>query len=116
MTRLLQHLRLSQFVSTRTNNTTAEIAKLSLSENARALSISPLNVNYWKSKTKIYYSFSSLNPAFITEAINALAKAHELSPNDPKIEYNLAILYGRQGDSAKAVSLLRHAIALKPIS
>lgn len=92
----------------------AEFAKLSLSENARALTISPLNVNYWKSKTKIYYSFSSLNPAFITEAINALSKAHELSPNDPKIEYNLAILYGRQGDSTNAVSLLRHAIELKP--
>ncbi len=91
----------------------SELARASLEQNAIALTISPQNVNYWKSKTKIYYSFSTLNPAFITEAVNALSKAAELSPNDPKIDYNLAILYGRQGQSEKAVSLLDQAIAKK---
>ncbi len=92
----------------------SELARLALNENAKAISISPLNVNFWKSKTKIYYSFSVLNPAFTTEAINALTKAQDLSPNDPKITYNLAILYGRQGNSQKSIELLEHARTIKP--
>lgn len=91
----------------------SDLAKQSLEENAKAISTSPLNVNFWKSKTKIYYSFSSLNPAFTAEAIKALEKAQELSPADPKILYNLAILSGRQGENAKAIELLKRAIMLK---
>ncbi len=92
----------------------ADLARQALEENALAIKISPQNVNFWKSKTKIYYSFAQLNPAFITEAINALIRAGELSPNDPKIDYNLAILSGRQGNSDKAISYLDSAIAKKP--
>lgn len=92
----------------------SELARQALDENAKAIAISPLNVNFWKSKTKIYYSFSALNPAFTTESINALTKAQDLSPNDPKITYNLAILYGRTGNSQKAIELLEHAMTIKP--
>ena len=79
-----------------------------------ARSISPNNVNFWKSRTKIYYSFSSFDPVFNKAAIESLGKALTLSPNDPKIMYNLAILYGRGNDNTKAIDLLKNAIVAKP--
>jgi putative inorganic carbon (hco3(-)) transporter len=91
----------------------ARLAKASLKESDTAISISPQNVNFWKTRTKIFYTLSALDPNLNSVAIEALQKAHELSPNDPKIVYNLAILYGRGGDSGKAINLLLDAKKLK---
>jgi tetratricopeptide (TPR) repeat protein len=94
--------------------TAANLAKQSLAENDISLKISPKNVTFWKTRTKLYYSFSAFDPTLNQAAISALETAQTLSPNDPKIVYNLAILYGRQGDNNKAVQLLQHAKVLKP--
>jgi tetratricopeptide (TPR) repeat protein len=92
----------------------AALAKQSLAESDSALRTSPKNVNFWKTRTKLYYTFSTFDPQLNTSAIQALEMAQTLSPNDPKILYNLAILYGRGADNAKAVQLLEKAKALKP--
>ncbi len=97
------------------NATTAgELATRSLQESDRALTISPKNVNFWKTRTKIYYTLASVDPSFNSAAIGALEKAKELSPNDPKIYYNLAILYGRENKADKAIEFLTRAKELKP--
>jgi len=90
------------------------LAKYAISENDRALQIAPNNVNFWKSKTKIYYTLSSLDETLVTPAMDALKKAQTLSPNDPKIAYNLAILAGRTNEGTQAIDYLKHAIELKP--
>ncbi len=91
-----------------------ELATRSVLENNTALAASPNNVNFWKSRTKIFYALSEIDPAFLSEAISALEKARTLSPSDPKIFYNLAILYGQSGASDMSVSLMKEAIRLKP--
>ena len=92
----------------------AQLAKSALAESDRAISTSPQNVNFWKTRTKLYYSFSSFDPAFNAAAITALEKALDLSPNDAKIYYNLAILSGRAGKNDASIELLKKAISLKP--
>lgn len=94
--------------------TAAILAKQSLTESDKSLSISPNNVNFWKSRTKIFYAFAAFDPQFVEAAIEALLHAQKLSPVDPKITYNLAILYGKSNDNAKAVKYLRDSITLKP--
>ena len=91
----------------------ASLAKQSLAESDAAIRTSPKNVNFWKTRTKLYYTFSTFDPQLNQAAIDALETAQTLSPNDPKIFYNLAILYGRQGDNTKAVQLLNTAKTLK---
>lgn len=91
-----------------------EIARRSLTESDKAINTSPKNVNFWKTRTKIYYSLASLDPAMNEAAIGALEKARELSPNDPKIYYNLAILHGRMDRGDEAITLLQKSKALKP--
>lgn len=91
----------------------ADLAKRSLAESNIAITTSPQNVNFWKTRTKLFYTFSSFDPTLNTSAIQALEKAQTLSPNDPKIYYNLAILYGRDGNNDKALELLNKAKTLK---
>ena len=90
------------------------LAVYSLTENDNALRLSPNNVNFWKSRTKIFYALSTLDPSYLPQAIDALLHAQTLSPNDPKIVYNLAILEGKLGDTDKAVTNLLEAKRLKP--
>ncbi|MCJ7826212.1 hypothetical protein MUP56_01180, partial [Patescibacteria group bacterium] len=91
-----------------------ELATLSIKENDTALSISPNNVNFWKSRTKIFYALSPIDPSYLKEAINALEKGLTLSPQDPKMYYNLAILYGQAGLSDKSLEFMKKSIELKP--
>ncbi|MEK7129975.1 MAG: O-antigen ligase family protein, partial [Patescibacteria group bacterium] len=92
----------------------ATLAKQALEQSDRAITISPKNVNFWKSRTKVFYTFTAFDQQFNPAAVAALERASDLSPNDPKILYNLAILYGRQNDNARAVQLLATTIAIKP--
>lgn len=92
----------------------SEIAAEAIAQSDRALDTSPNNVNFWKSRTKIYYAFSEYDAQFNALAITALEQAHQLSPLDPKIAYNLAILQGRAGDNQKAIDTLKEALTYKP--
>ncbi len=90
------------------------LAVYSLTENDKALRLSSNNVNFWKSRTKIFYALATIDSSYLPQAIDALLHAQTLSPNDPKIVYNLAILYGKLGDTEKAVTNLLEAKRLKP--
>lgn len=90
------------------------LAKASLAESDLALNISPENVNFWKTRTKIYYLFSTIDPKYNKSAIDALKIAEALSPRDPRIIYNLAILYAGENDIPKAIEYLHQAKNLKP--
>lgn len=91
----------------------AQLSQLALTESNKALSTSPKNVNFWKTRTKIFYTLSSIDPALNDSALEALKQASLLSPNDPKIYYNLAILTGRTGNTDAAVAYLLKAKELK---
>lgn len=111
---VLAQLAVSELDTAHDATTAAILAKQSLAESDKAITISPNNVNFWKTRTKIFYAFSSFDPQFTTAAIEALSRAFLLSPVDPKITYNLAILYGKTGDNQKAIDTLKTTIALKP--
>ncbi len=94
----------------------AILAKQSLAESDIAIGISPNNVIFWKTRTKIFAAFSSFDGAFTTAAIESLKHAYTLSPTDPKIPYTLAVLYGRLAppDTTKAIEAVKTSIQLKP--
>lgn len=92
----------------------AQLATLAVGESIKAITTSPNNVNFYKTRTKVYYTLSALDPTFNAKAVEALQYALTLSPNDPKIYYNLAILLGRGGDSEQAIQYLQKAKTLKP--
>ena len=90
------------------------VAQRAINENNIALGTSPKNVNFWKSRVKILYAFSSFDPSLFKLSLETLRQAQELSPNDPKIAYNIAVIAGKQGDTATAIDALKKAIVVKP--
>jgi len=91
----------------------AVFIKEALFYNEKALNISPKNVNYWKTKTRILYNLSQIDQNYLPEAIKALEVAKKLSPTDPKIRYNLALMYDTSGQSKKAYFELDDTVKLK---
>lgn len=71
--------------------------------NRKSLNESPQNVLYWKTRAKNYYLFyqMTLLPEHVAQGIDALKKAQELSPTDPKIPYTLGIYYSLLSDEEK---------------
>lgn len=92
----------------------AQLAELAVKQSDKALSVSPKNVNYYKNRTKVFYTLADLDPSLNEQALTTLEQAVLLSPNDPKIYYNLAILAGRVGQNDQAISYLMKAKQLKP--
>jgi tetratricopeptide (TPR) repeat protein len=74
----------------------------------------PNNINFLKSQVRVYYTLSQANPAYLTKALEAMIKAHQLAPTDAKIAYNLGVLYGQTGQTQKGIEILQQTIQLKP--
>lgn len=94
----------------------AQLAQEAILQNQKALEISPLNVNFYKTQTKVYYTLASLNPnstVYNEKALASLQIARILAPTDPKITYNIALLYGRLGQNEEAIKTLEEAVRLK---
>ncbi|MCL5676080.1 MAG: O-antigen ligase family protein [Patescibacteria group bacterium] len=79
-----------------------------------AINEEPNNLNYYKTRTRVFYALAEIDPKYNNGALSAIEKAAELAPTDPKIHYNLAILYGRAGETQKALDILKETVKLKP--
>lgn len=88
-------------------------AEESLKTIARAISLSPNNVNFRKSKAGLLLQLAQLDSDLYLLAAETLETSLVLAPNDPKIYYNLGLIYGKLGDSNKAVEIFQKTIDLK---
>lgn len=79
-----------------------------------AINTSPNNVNFWKTRTRVFYALSQIEEKYYTDTLVSLEKARLLSPTDPKIRYNLALLYDRTDKKKEAVAELLETTKLKP--
>lgn len=74
----------------------------------------PNNILFWKSRVRILYALSQLDPSYLPKAVEAMKKVYELGGNEASISYNLGVLYGQAGDSKNAVRILERTVILKP--
>ncbi len=92
----------------------AQLASEAILTSNLAIQTSPYNVNFYKTRTRMYHALSEIDQKYIGDSIQALVKASMLSPTDPKIFYNLGVLYGKVGENQKAITALETATTLKP--
>ncbi|MDP3998764.1 MAG: O-antigen ligase family protein [bacterium] len=92
----------------------AELTREAIAQNRKALETSPQNVNFWKTRTRVFYTLSALNEDYNKEALDAIQMAQKLAPTDAKIAYNLAVIQGRVGETETAIKTLEETIRLKP--
>ena len=75
----------------------------------RAISLSPHHPNYYKSAARVYILLSDL-----PSAAEVLTQAAQISPSDPRIPYNLGLIYESLGQSDLARKAYEKSLSLKP--
>ena len=86
----------------------------SLQGSDQVISQNPVHLSYWKSRIKIFLLLSIIDPQFRQPALEAFQSAIDLSPTDPKLRYNLALLYNQLGQVGLAEQVFKEALDLKP--
>ncbi len=104
----------SQSEGSESASLTKDLTSLAVDKALEALSISPYHINYYKSLAKIYLTLASIEPGYTTKSIEALQTAAKLSPTDPKLLVNIALLQKQEGKTEEAEKNLQKAIELKP--
>jgi len=92
----------------------AQLSELAIKQSDLALKVSPYNVNFWKNRTRLFYSLSEIDAKYNQEALKSLIRASELAPTDAKIAYNLGVLYSKLGQEETAIQILEKTVELKP--
>lgn len=88
--------------------------ELALQEVNTNRALNPYHLNFYKSRAKIYLTLATVDPSFHVQAAQELESARKLAPTDPKLAYNLGLVYTRLSDASKAEAQLKDAISLKP--
>lgn len=92
----------------------SEFAVEAIKESDTTLLQNGVHLNFWKTRVRIFLTLAQLDPQFYRKAHEALLRAHELSPTDPKLVYYLALISQAQDDNEKYKLYLLQAIDLKP--
>ena len=92
----------------------AQFQDLALAESELALKLSPVNLNFHKSRIRVLFFLAQIDPDFYPQALDALRQAISLAPTDAKLHYNLGILEQELGHTATARQTLQTALDLKP--
>jgi tetratricopeptide (TPR) repeat protein len=74
----------------------------------------PNNIVFQKTKVRILYTLSQIDPTYLPQALLAIKKTAELAPTDADVSYNVGVLSGQNGDAKEAVKNLENTIKLKP--
>ncbi|MDO8503505.1 MAG: O-antigen ligase family protein [bacterium] len=92
----------------------AILAESAIKAQDRAVTISPLNLNFLKARSALFFDLTSVDQKYLIDAALTLEKAVEIAPTEPKVLYNLGVLYDRLGKTREAQEVLKKALELKP--
>lgn len=90
-----------------------QVAQEALSISDNLTTTHPNIVTFWKTRVRVMYALSQMDPSYLQQALVAIQRANQLAPTDAKVSYNLGLLYGQTGDYADAIKTLQHTIELK---
>jgi putative inorganic carbon (HCO3(-)) transporter len=92
----------------------AQMIKISLAASQKAVNQSPYHPNFYKLQARGLLILSLIDPQYLTVADNVMAKVQIISPTDPRIPYNRALIAQRSGDNIRALDFLNQALQMKP--
>ena len=91
-----------------------QLLDTAVSQSNRLILENPNNIIFWKTRVRIFYTLSQVDPSYLTQALAAVKKTAELAPTDADVSYNLGVLYGETGDIKKGIQVLEQTVKLKP--
>lgn len=87
---------------------------LAIQHSIKATQLSINNSNNWRVLSSVYYRFAMFTNDFLKLALDPLSKNIEVSPNDPKVHYQIGILYLKNGLNNEGLTNLEKSVQLKP--
>lgn len=91
----------------------AQLAQISVALSQKAITQSPHHPNYYKSQARAMILLSDIDPQYLLLAADALQKAMAISPTDPRLPYNLGVVYKYLGDATISAQLMKDSLFLK---
>ena len=91
----------------------SELIEQAIAASNIALQLSPGNVSFWKSRTRMFYNLSQIDEKYSLDALNAVLEAQSRAPTDPLIAYNVGIVYELNNNRDKALESFKKALELK---
>lgn len=107
----LYHSSLAESYASLTNQNDAQLQAIKHAQ--FTFKHNPYHLNYYKSRVKVYLAYATRDQSFYAASADEFVRARELAPTDPKLAYNLGLIYSRVGDIKKAETQIRQAIELK---
>ena len=92
----------------------AEFAKDAFNLTEKVIKEHSKNTSYLKTAVRTYYLLSPIDKKYIDKALESLEKTIALSPTDPKLTYNKAVILGQEERVNEAIAALEKTIELKP--
>ncbi len=92
----------------------ADQKELALQEVDINQKLNPAHLNFFRSRAKVYLTLSTSDPDYYKQAAQEIENARVLAPSDPKLAYNLGLIYTRTNQLQLAEKELKDAINLKP--
>ena len=75
--------------------------------------MSPYNLNLLKSKARVEIYLANVDTKYQQSALNTLLQASILAPTDPKLLFNIALLYQNTNQKDLAILSYQKALELK---
>lgn len=93
--------------------TATELAEKAIASSNSALQLSPGNITFWKSRTRMFYNMSAIDDSYARDALKTILEAQSRAPTDPLITYNVGIVYEINNDRENALLSFKKALELK---
>lgn len=90
-----------------------EYAQKAIEASQKAIELSKANINYKRTLFGIFVNLSILDKQYVANAGETLIEAIDYAPTDPKLHYNLALVYAQTNNLPYALSTLAKTIELK---
>ncbi len=92
----------------------AQFAQSAIDLSNQMIAMNPVNLNFYKSRTRIFSLLSQLDPKFIEKARENLVTARTLAPTDPKLLYNIALIDLGMDKRDEGIAELKQVLEMKP--
>ena len=111
---LLYHQNITPEQATKAATLRDQLVEESIKNSDLVITQNKVHLNFYKSRAKVFFLLSQIDEKYHQNALTTLQQSINLAPTDPKLRYNLGLLYSQLGQTGLAEQTLKETIDLKP--